>query len=564
MKTLRIAFWQANPLVGDVAGNLHALLVKAETLRGKVDLLVTPECYGTGYPIQDLALRPGFVAGFRSELEGLSAAIRGTDLPALLVGGPEEATDLPHNAMFLLDTDGSVRVTRKHHLANAEVYDEVRTFAPGPLPSPIPFRGWKLGVPICEDVWHGDVTRVLHEKGADLIICPNGSHFKANKNEQRLLVAKRNVRDTGLPFVYLNLVGGQDEIVFDGGSFAMDSQGRIECQSGFAEDTFVMVFQGRLDGSTDMSPSGEKEFARPDRYETYPSGRMERIYSALVLGLRDYVNKCGFPGVVLGMSGGIDSALTAAIAVDALGGDRVTLVRMPAKWTSDQSMRDAEAAATMLGARMLTVPVGDVVSAFEAALSPEVSLAGITAENLQARARGTVLMGISNATGLMVLSTGNKSEMTVGYATLYGDMCGGFNAIKDVWKTDVFALSAWRNLHRVPGCLGPREVMPNAIIERPPTAELAPDQQDSNSLGSYEDLDAVLRLIIESRMDAVAAAREASRLLGRKITAEYALRMAGLAKRAEYKRRQAPPGLVTGDGDFSKGWRLPLVNAAAL
>ena len=565
MKPLDIAFWQGNPTVGDVGGNLARLVEYARTLPPSVDLLMTPECYGTGYPIQDLALRPGFVAGFRRALEALSARVVSGEVPPLLVGGPEEGTDLPHNAMFLLDRDGSVRVTRKHHLANSEVYDERRTFSPGGLPSPIPFRGWKLGVLICEDAWHGDVARALAQEGADVLLCPNGSHFTDAKQERRRTMGRRTVAAVGLPFVYLNLCGGQDELVFDGGSFVLDHAGRMLHETGFVEQGFVVHLTSGYDGRTSLSVTLTDGRAPHGQHEGgYPHERNERLYTALVTGLRDYVDKTGFPGVLIGMSGGIDSALTAAIAVDALGSARVTLVRMPAAWTSAQSMDDAQEASDMLGTRLLTIPIGSIVASLEEALGREVPVTGITAENLQARARGTVLMGMSNATGLMVLSTGNKSEMTVGYSTLYGDMCGGFNALKDVWKTDVFALSAWRNTVCIAGCLGPVRVMPDSIITRPPSAELAPGQEDSHSLGSYDDLDMVLRLVIEDGMGAVAAAGEASRRTGRDISEAYAEKVVALASRAEYKRRQAPPGLVVGHRDYTKGWRLPLVNKAGI
>ena len=558
---LRIAFWQSNAVVGDIAGNISRLVAVAESLAGKADLLVTPECYGTGYPIQDLALRPGFIARFRKAIESLSERVSRGDIPAILIGGPEEGPDLPHNAMFLIDRDGSIKTTRKHHLANSEVYDEVRTFAPGPLPVPVTFRGMRLGIAICEDIWHGDVARALEAEGADIIICPNGSHFKASKQERRRRIGRRTTGSTKLPFVYVNLVGGQDEIVFDGGSFVMDAQGHIIHEAGFEENLFITEMM-----SDRISMCSEKGAEPHDSWANgYPRTYEERMYSASVLGLRDYVNKCGFPGVVIGMSGGVDSALTAAMAVDALGPERVLLVRLPAQWTSSRSMEDAEIAADLLRARIITIPVGDAVKALEACIAVEAEVKGVTAENLQSRARGMVLMGLSNATRLMVLSTGNKSEMTVGYATLYGDMCGGFNALKDIWKTDVFRLCRWRNTGSIKGMMGPGgTVVPESILARPPSAELAPDQTDENSLGSYEDLDTILKLVIEQGMGAAEAAREGSILTGHEISEEYAQRMVRMTARAEWKRRQAPPGLVLGDNDFSKGWRLPLVNHGGL
>lgn len=563
MKQLRVGFFQGNPHVGDISGNIDKLIEVALSLKDKVDLVITPECFGTGYPIQDLALRPGFLAEFRKAIENLSKRVMQGDLPALLIGGPLEGANLPYNAMYLIDTDGSIKITRKHHLANSEVYDEVRTFQSGPLPTPISFRNWKLGIPICEDVWHGDVVRSLSEEGADIILCPNGSHFKEGKQITRHSIAKRSVLRTGLPFVYLNLVGGQDEIVFDGGSFVMDRKGRVLHETAFEENVFIVEFISGTDDfiETRMISHGTRD-TPGEYYNGYPIDPLESIHAALVTGLRDYVNKNHFPGVIIGMSGGIDSALSAVLAVDALGPDRVKLVRLPSKFTSEESMELACFASNMLQTSLSTISIEKTVESLTEVLGTEIKIEGTTGENLQARARGTILMALSNATGYMVLSTGNKSEMTVGYSTLYGDMCGGFNALKGLWKTDVFRLSRWRNSKMWPHALGPSgQVIPEKIIVRPPSAELAPDQTDDKSLGSYDDLDAILKFIIEENMNAENAAISASKKLGRKISLEYALKISTLVSRAEYKRRQAAPGLIIGNGDFDKEWRMPMVNA---
>lgn len=557
---LKVAFMQANPTVGAIKANIELVKAKAVALKGYVDLLVTSECFGVGYPVQDLVMRPGFVRDFEAELQKLAEFVRELNGPAILIGGPESSTTLPYNAMFLIYQDGSIKVTRKHHLANSEVYDEKRTFSEGPLPVPFNFLGWKLGVPICEDFWHGDVSRALQNEDADIIIVPNGSHFKAGKQDTRVDRARHTVMSLNAPLVYLNQIGGQDELVFDGGSFVMERHGQYRGRAAFQEDTFIVRFErhDNIVSADVVDKNGHADLSG----SSYPE-RLSSIYSAMVLGLRDYIEKNKFPGVVIGMSGGIDSALSAVIAVDALGPEKVTLVRMPSRFTSDISMNDAEEASRRLGTTLETISIADVVDSFQGALSPllQERMKGVTSENLQARARGTILMGISNATGLMVLSTGNKSEMSVGYATLYGDMCGGYSVLKDIWKTDVFALSRWRNEHKSDIGFGPcGEVMPVSIIDRPPTAELAEGQTDEASLGSYDVLDAVLKNVIENQMDALMASRQASQDLGYIVTLEQAERITKLAWRAEYKRRQAPPGVAAGDSDYSRGWRLPITN----
>ncbi len=554
---LRITCVQANPTVGALRANLDIVRRYRRERRGETDLLIFSEFFAAGYPVQDLVLRPAFVRDFHGELDALAAEMKGDDGPAVLIGGPQPGASLPYNAMFLLETDGSMKVMLKHRLANDEVYDEKRTFAPGPLPQPVEFRGFKLGVLICEDFWHGDVARALVDEGAELLIIPNGSHFKLGKQAIRLNLARRTVRALGMPLAYVNQLGGQDELVFDGGSFAMDRHGNTMAQIAFHEAAFTFVLE-RGEHGMEINPGDV--FGRAQT--GYPED-LEAIYQAMMLGLRDYVGKNRFPGVVLGMSGGIDSALSAAVAADALGADKVHLIRMPSPYTSAESMEDAAEAARALGARLDTVAIGPAMEVFRSMLAP--LFAGlpedVTEENIQARLRGMTLMAISNKLKALVLSTGNKSEMSVGYATLYGDMCGGYSVLKDAYKTTVFALAKWRNSKQPVGGLGPSgRVIPERIITKPPTAELRQDQTDEAALGAYEHLDAVLRHMVEGMNDAPQAALLASRDVGRTIDAAYAERIVNLLWHAEYKRRQGPPGVVLSGRGYDKGWRLPITN----
>jgi NAD+ synthase len=558
---LRLTFVQANPTVGAIDANFEIVRHYRREFAGKTDLLVFSECFGTGYPIQDLALRPGFIRDFQVALAALAAEMRDDGGPAVLVGGPQPGAALPYNAVYLIETDSSMKVVLKHHLPNDEVYDERRIFAEGPIPAPVAFRGFRLGILICEDFWHGEVARALADEGADILISPNGSHFKRGKQQIRLDLARRAVRSVGLPAAYVNQVGGQDELVFDGGSFAIDRHGNTVAQVAFCEASFDLVLE-----RSEHGPDIRRADVIGGYSNTYPEP-LEALYRAMVLGLRDYVGKNRFPGVVLGMSGGLDSALSAAIAVDALGPDKVHLVRMPSPFTSKPSMEDAAAAAALLGTRLDTIPIAPAMAAFQGMLAPlfEGRAEDATEENIQARVRGMVLMALSNKLGSLVLSTGNKSEMSVGYATLYGDMCGGYSVLKDVYKTMVVALARWRNAHRPDGLLGPvGTVVPAAIIDKPPSAELKPDQTDEAALGAYEHLDAVLRHLVEGMNSAPRAAALASAELGEPIAPAYAERIGRLVWHAEYKRRQGPMGVVLSGRGYDKGWRLPVTNGYGL
>jgi NAD+ synthase len=561
---LNIVCVQANPTVGAIKANFDQIR-DFRTRCPDSDLIVFSEFFGAGYPIQDLALRPGFVREFHSEMSRLAHEIRRDGGPAVLVGGPQPGADLPYNAMFLIEVDGSMHVVLKHMLPNSEVYDERRTFAEGPMPSPVIFRGYKLGIAICEDFWHGHVIRHLADAGADIIISPNGSHFRVGKQQERLALGRRHARATGLPIIYVNQVCGQDELVFDGGSYVMNAKGELLGQRGFHPTHFEVNVSARVTGVL-IRLNNQADFDG----NGYPESEIAQLYHAIVLGLRDYVNKNDFPGVLIGMSGGLDSALSAAVAVDALGPNRVHLVRLPSGFTSTASMEDAEAAAQLLGCRLDTVDITPAVEAFSQMTGP---LFGdrpkdVTEENIQARSRGVTLMALSNKLGYMVLSTGNKSEMSVGYATLYGDMCGGFSVLKDIYKTSVFALSSWRNTcFRHSGVrdhndfLGPRSaVIPDNIISKPPSAELSEDQTDEATLGSYEHLDAVLKSLVEGLHDPEQAAALASAAVGEPISADYARKIGRLVWHAEYKRRQGPMGVVVSGRGYDKGWRLPVTN----
>ena len=426
----------------------------------------------SGYPPEDLVLKQAFLDRIVSAVDQL-AAITGDGGPAMLVGAPWQVGSMLHNAVLLLDRGIITAIRLKHHLPNYGVFDEVRVFSSGPLPVPIGFRGIKLGLMICEDMWYADVADTLQQAGADILVVPNGSPFERDKQGSRMTHARCRVADTGLPLIYVNQVGGQDELVFDGASFVLDSSGGETVRLQAWRDQVVITCWTKSEG---------KGWVIKGPVEP-PVSPLETLYLALVVGLRDYVTKNKFPGVVLGLSGGINSALAATLAADALGADRVWCVMMPSPYTSADSVEDAALVASLLGCRLDTVPIGQAMQTFDALLAPVFAgkAPDITEENLQSRARGMIVMALSNKFGPMVLSTGNKSEMSTGYATLYGDMCGGFAVLKDVYKTTVFELCRWRNLNKPDAVLGPHgPVMPERVITKPPTAELKPNQKDQN------------------------------------------------------------------------------------
>ncbi|RAU23414.1 NAD+ synthase [Paramagnetospirillum kuznetsovii] len=542
---LSIALAQINPIVGDVVGNTRLIRdARAKAVEMGADLVVFGELCISGYPPEDLVLKGSFLDTCETAVQELAAeTVSG---PAMLIGSPWRVGGKTHNAALLLD-HGRVAATRlKHHLPNYGVFDEARVFAHGPAPGPISFRGIRLGVMICEDMWFADVAETLVESGAEMLVVPNGSPFEADKSGIRLEHARSRVEETGLPLIYVNQVGGQDELVFDGASFVVDGDGQVAASvAPWGSEVVLTRWSREASGWMCEGPKAA------------PTSRLEGIYQAMVIGLRDYVTKNRFPGVVLGLSGGIDSALCAAVAVDALGADKVWAVMMPSPYTSTESLEDAAAVAQLLGIRLDTVNIGPAMAAYDAMLAP--MFAGrepdSTEENLQSRARGVTLMGLSNKFGPMVLSTGNKSEMSCGYATLYGDMCGGYAVLKDIYKTTVFALSSWRNHQRPPGCLGPMgAVMPDRVITKPPSAELKPNQTDQDTLPPYDVLDGVLECLIEGEMSVFEACAKG-------FDEQTVRRVWRMLDRAEYKRRQAPPGVKVSSKSFGRERRYPITNA---
>jgi len=544
--TLKITLAQMNQSVGDLAGNAAAMLAVRDKARSS-DLVVFPELQLIGYPPEDLILKPALVERAAAELEKLALATADGG-PAMLVGSVFVRDGALHNGVALLDQGKIAAVRFKHELPNYGTFDEMRLFQPGELPEPIVFKGVMIGVPICEDIWKPDVCRHLADFGAELLIVPNGSPYEIDKDALRIDgVAKLRAVDTRLPLAYLNRVGGQDELVFDGASFVINGDGALAVQMTDWEEQVVETRWTR-------TATGW----RCDRGEIAQlADHPEDIYCAMVLALRDYVDRNRFPGVVLGLSGGIDSAICAAIAADALGPERVWCVMLPSAYTSQESLDDATECARLIGCRYDTVPIAPAVDAFTGMLAP--IFAGkapdLTEENLQSRIRGVTLMGLSNKFGPMLLTTGNKSEMSVGYATIYGDMAGGYNPLKDAYKMTVFAISRWRNSHKPKIGLGPDgPVIPENIITKPPSAELRPDQKDSDSLPPYEVLDAILLGLVEHE-------KSVAQLVSEGFDHDTVVRIERLLHLAEYKRRQAPPGVKLGSRNFGRDRRYPITHA---
>ncbi len=543
--TLTIALHQSNAAVGDLRGNADAMLA-ARARVATADLLLTPELSLIGYPPEDLVLKPAAVAACAVELDRLAAAT-GDGGPGLLVGLPWRDDGRLFNAMALLDGGRIVAVTRKHDLPNYGTFDEKRVFAAAPLPGPLAFRGVRLGVPICEDIWTPEVSECLGETGAELLLVPNGSPFEVGKDDRRRSLAVSRVVETGLPLAYLNRVGGQDELAFDGASFVVNADRTTAWQLPDWDEALVTTAWTRGNRGWACAPGSLAPL------DDEPAD----IYHAMLVGLRDYVDRNRFPGVILGLSGGIDSALSAAVAVDALGPERVWCVMLPSRFTVGDSLEDAAVCARLLGCRLDTVPIAPAMAAFDDMLAP--LFAGqprdIAEENIQSRIRGLSLMACSNKFGPMLLTTGNKSEMSVGYATIYGDMAGGFSVLKDVYKTTVFRLSAWRNAHRPRLARGPDgPVMPQRVIDKPPTAELRENQRDDDSLPPYDVLDRILIGLVENE----AAAAD---LVADGLDAALVARIERLLYVAEYKRRQAPPGVKIGRRNFGRDRRYPITNA---
>ncbi|MEM8852957.1 MAG: NAD+ synthase [Pseudomonadota bacterium] len=540
---LSIVIEQQNPTMGDLAGN-RAMAEEAVRRAGAVDLVAFSELFITGYPPEDLVLKRSFTERAMAEVRALAPLTEGG--PAIAIGTPWLEDGRLTNAYAILQNGKVDTVRHKVILPNYDVFDEKRVFEPGPMPGPVDIKGVRVGFPICEDIWVDEVVECLAETGAEFLVVPNGSPFTRTKWDERLQVAVARVVESELPLIYINQVGGQDELVFDGASFALNADRSLAVQLPAFRPAATTISLAR-GGDGWLVEAGEK--ARLPNAD-------EAEWSATMLGLRDYVNKNGFPGVVIGLSGGIDSAICAALSVDALGADRVHCIMLPYRYTSNESLSDAADVAERLGVRYDTVPIAPAVEGFAEQLRPmfDGREADVTEENIQSRVRGTTLMAVSNKFGGMVVTTGNKSEVSVGYATLYGDMNGGFNPIKDLYKTDVFRLCRWRNGAKPDGALGPDGiVIPDNIIDKPPTAELREDQKDEDSLPPYPVLDGILRRLIEDEASVGDIVAEGFELATVK-------RVEHLLHIAEYKRRQAAPGVKVSSKNFGRDRRYPITN----
>jgi len=537
---LRIAFAQMNQRVGDLEGNSAAMLDMRRRAAG-ADLLLCPELQLTGYPPEDLVLKPEFV---RQTMECAERLVDATAEPgpAMLFGTVLNEGGLNYNAFVLADGGRVIGRTLKRELPNYGTFDEKRVFAPGPIPEPLQFKGVKIGLPICEDIWQEIVCAHLADAGAEMLLVPNGSPYELDKDELRYRLVRNRAVQTGLPIAYINRVGGQDELVFDGSSFVVHPDGERVVQLCDWDEALVVT-------DWERTSEGWRCTTRESQaLDVFPAD----VYRAMMVGLSDYVTRNGFPGVILGLSGGIDSALSAAIAVDALGPDKVWGVMLPSKYTSEESLEDARECARLLGCRHDVVAIAPAVAAVGEML-PDMS--GLAAENVQARLRMVALMALSNSQGHMLLTTGNKGEMSGGYATLYGDMAGGYSVLKDAYKTTVFALSRWRNASKPEGALGPDgPVMPARVITKPPSAELRPGQKDEDTLPPYSMLDRILEGLVDKEISVkeVAAATGADVALVADIESKLL--------KAEYKRRQAPPGVKIGNRNFGRDRRYPITN----
>jgi NAD+ synthase len=542
-KNLKILVAQLNPVVGDIKGNLE--LARGAYVEAKdkgADLLVLSELFILGYPAEDLVLKPAAVEDSMKAVQAFAAETAGG--PAVIIGSPWMDGAKRHNSAVLLKDGAVAGRYDKRELPNYGVFDEKRIFDAGDGPLPVfELNGIPVGIAICEDIWYPRVPSTLAEAGAEMLIVPNGSPWRRTVQVERHTSFSAWTK-TGVPYLFVNQVGGQDELVFDGASYAVDFDGTEHQLLGdFVTGTALVTFDGET-----------HQFSSESKAEL--TSGWEAEYRAAVMALGDYVNKNRFPGVVLGMSGGIDSALTAAIAVDALGADRVWCVMLPSKYTSSDSLEDAKLCAQRLGARYDTINIRPGVNALDEMLSEQFAdlKPDTTEENIQSRLRAVTLMALSNKFGHMVVTTGNKSEMAVGYATLYGDMCGGYNALKDFWKTEVFELARWRNMAVPKGGLGPGgEVIPMRIITKPPSAELREDQKDQDSLPPYDVLDDILRGLVEGEEDV-------DDILARGHDAATVRRIEHLLYIAEYKRRQAPPGVKIGGKNFGRDRRYPITN----
>ncbi|MEX6632114.1 NAD+ synthase [Hyphococcus lacteus] len=545
--TLSIAIAQIAPVVGDIDGNVERIRnARADAAKLGADLVVFCELVVSGYPPEDLVNKPSYQRACRDAVNALAADTKSGG-PAMIIGSPWRVDEALFNATFLLDGGKIEAIRYKVRLPNYGVFDEPRRFTPGPdYPAPTMFRGVKLGLMICEDMWLPGAGEALADAGAEIFVVPHGSPFRKPAIAERTMAARARVTATGLPLIFVNQLAGQDEILFEGASFVMNAGGVVQYRAPQFAETIALTTWTKTDGHWQCTNGPNAAWVDGD----------EMVYRAVTLAVRDYVHKNHFKGVVIGLSGGVDSALTAAIAVDALGADVVRCVMMPSRYTARDSLEDAEQCANLLGVSYSSIKISPGVEAFDKMLSP--SFQGrekdVTEENIQSRLRGVILMALSNKFGDMVLTTGNKSEMSVGYATLYGDMNGGFNPLKDIYKTEVFALCRWRNQHHADGLLGPKGmVIPDRIITKPPSAELREDQKDEDSLPPYEVLDAVLEMLVEKEM----AVRD---IVAKGYDEALVRRVEHLLYVAEYKRRQAPPGPKVASVNFGRDRRYPITN----
>ncbi|MDC1194751.1 NAD+ synthase [Pseudomonadota bacterium] len=541
----KIVLAQLNPIVGDVKGNIVKLIDIRNNLENEVDIIVVPELYVTGYPIDDLVLRNDFLELVENEIYNLSK-LTNDGKAAIILGAPRKEKNTIRNSVFVLDNGEIISFRDKHNLPNSGVFDEQRIFSPGALSGPVKVRDVLIGLPICEDIWTETVIECLCETGAEIILSINASPYSVKKNDQRMSVAVSRVIESKIPLIYLNRVGGQDELVFDGASFCLSHEGKLSVQLKDFQEEVLEINLTKPD----------KNWICKGKINSI-SSNLEALYKSLVVSVRDYVQNNSFPGVVLGMSGGIDSALVAAIATDALGPKLVRAVMMPSPYTSKDSLEDAELASSNLGVDYSYLDIKNGMNVIDNILldfKGDKVEPGITEENIQSRIRGLLLMAISNKYGSMVLATGNKSEYAVGYATLYGDMCGGFAVIKDVWKTDVFRLCEWRNSNKPSEFLGPNGiVIPKRIISKPPSAELREDQKDTDSLPEYDVLDSILKKLVEDNLSLEHIASEGYDVKDVK-------KISMLLSKSEYKRFQAAPGPKVTEKAFGRDRRYPLTS----
>lgn len=548
-QTLKIASAQLNAHVGALGKNMDkAREAYARAKSDGADILILPEQFVIGYPAEDLVLKPAAIEDCKVHAKEFAKLTK--DGPAVVFNLPWLEKGVLYNAALFMRGGEVTDLRKKHHLPNYGVFDEARVFTRGPLPEPIEFKGVTIGLPICEDLWQPGVASHLADLGAEILISPNGSPWRRTALTERVEALGEKVHNEGLPLIYVNQIGGQDELVFDGSSFSMDADGEIvQALKSFVEDYDCATWEKKPD-----SNGKAKWVCTKAKKEVQLSGH-EADWRAMCLGLGDYVNKNHFKQIVLGLSGGVDSAAVAAIAADALGPDRVWCVMMPSRYTAGESLGDAEDCANRIGCRYDVIAIKPAFDAFKEMLAP--MFKGLpfdtTEENMQSRSRALTLMAISNKFGPMVVTTGNKSEMAVGYATLYGDMCGGFNPVKDIYKTELFALCKWRNKNNPEDLLGGDYPIPDNIITKPPSAELRDDQKDSDSLPEYEVLDDILFGLIEQELPV-------EDIIARGHAPETVKRIQHLLYIAEYKRRQAPPGVKIGSKNFGKDRRYPITN----